>query len=315
MKLPSVAMLAIVFLVSDCDTKPKPVYLSVPEVLIPIEVIYDEVKTEPEVELETRILGSYETRYLTLGAERNRANNIKIAASRVNIELQPNQQFSYNDAVGTRTEDNGFVLAPTIFDGEIKPGIGGGVCQVSSTIYAAALMSNLAIVYRRPHTRVSKYIPAGLDATVAYPEECKDDAKCDAVDLVIANTWSSPIKLQTSITDNKGIAKLRVEFTTLIRKNDVYDGPGPIFTTKYKWYSRTFEDYTTEIRKLDSNIDEKEIQKGRNGIYVYSTLTYEYDNRLNNMTRKWKSRYPAVTRILEVGPDWVDRADAGDSDP
>jgi vancomycin resistance protein YoaR len=305
-----VIILFVALLVSKFDTKPV-LLQPAPEILIPVEVIYDEIKSkpEPEPELETRVLGSYETKYLTLGAERNRANNIKTAADRVNIELQPTQIFSYNDAVGPRTEENGFVLAPTIFDGEIKPGIGGGVCQVSSTIYAAALMANLAVVHRRPHTRVSKYIPAGLDSTVSYPIKCDSDAKCDAVDLVVSNSWSSPIKLQTYVIENKGIAKLRVEFTTLI-----YKGTGPIFTTEYKWYSRPFEDYTTEIRKLDSTIDEKEIQKGQNGIYVFSTLIYKYEDK-SKITRKWKSRYPAVTRILEVGPDWEDKTDAGDSNP
>lgn len=109
--------------------------------------------------------GEYYTVFNTQARERS--NNLEVAAASIEGKLvKPGEVFSFNSATGLRIEENGYQEAPVILQGELVPGIGGGVCQVSSTLYNAALYSNLEIVERHNHTIPSAYIPMGRDATV-----------------------------------------------------------------------------------------------------------------------------------------------------
>lgn len=118
--------------------------------------------------------------------ERNRSHNIRKAAESINgIVLLPGDEFSYNKVVGPRTLKEGFRRAPMIVKGELVPGDGGGVCQVSTTVYMAALQVGLQIVQRSHHAFPIHYAPAGLDATVVY----------GAIDLRFRNNTPSPIAL------------------------------------------------------------------------------------------------------------------------
>lgn len=102
-------------------------------------------------------------------ANSNRAHNIRLATSTLDDTLiLPSGQFSYNETVGKASADRGYQPAPVIVGGEIVEGVGGGVCQVSSTLYNALLLGNLNITERRNHGLVVGYLPQGLDATVAY---------------------------------------------------------------------------------------------------------------------------------------------------
>lgn len=108
-------------------------------------------------------LGTYATTY----AVGDRGENIHIAASHINgTLLLPGQVFSYNKVVGPRVESAGFKQAPVIIHGHLKPGIGGGICQVSSTLFNAVLKSDLKIVQRSHHAFPVHYLPPGRDATV-----------------------------------------------------------------------------------------------------------------------------------------------------
>ena len=116
------------------------------------------------------VLGSYETRYNTLEEARDRTFNLRVAASKIDgAVVMPGETFDFNEAVGERSEANGFRPAPVIAGGELVDGVGGGTCQVAGTLHAAAFFSGLPIVERRPHSRPSTYIFMGLDAVVAYP--------------------------------------------------------------------------------------------------------------------------------------------------
>jgi len=118
--------------------------------------------------------------------ERNRSHNIRKAAESINgIVLLPGDEFSYNRVVGPRTLKEGFRRAPVIVKGELVPGDGGGVCQVSTTVYMAALQAGLQIVQRSHHAFPIHYAPPGLDATVVY----------GAIDLRFRNNTPSPIAL------------------------------------------------------------------------------------------------------------------------
>ena len=130
---------------------------------IPVE------ETEPVITDDTLasidgVLASYQTKY----SPGNRGHNIALAAGKLNGSLvKPNGIFSFNDTVGLRTAAAGYKVAGVILDGQLADGIGGGVCQVSSTLYNAVLLAGLTPTARTSHALPSAYCPPGLDATVA----------------------------------------------------------------------------------------------------------------------------------------------------
>ena len=97
--------------------------------------------------------------------------------------------ISFNETVGHRVADAGYKEAPVIVDGEVQPGIGGGICQVSSTLYNAILLANLTASERSVHYYPSSYVRIGFDATVAD----------DLLDLKFSNTLSHTIYLLTEV--------------------------------------------------------------------------------------------------------------------
>ena len=137
--------------------------------------------------IENQIISSFVTRYRQRGDEGPRAHNVRTAARALDGAIIPAQgRLSFNERVGERSEGHGYEIAHVIYDGEMIDGIGGGVCQVASTLHAAALLGGLAIVRHAPHSRPSTYIPMGLDATVAWPD----------VDLVIENPLTVPVTVR-----------------------------------------------------------------------------------------------------------------------
>lgn len=113
------------------------------------------------------IIGSFTTK-TTSSAVRN--NNIKLAAAAINgTVLQPGEEFSFNKTVGQRTEEKGYGGAPAYNEGEVVTETGGGICQVSSTLYNAVFRSGLTTTYRRSHTFAPTYVTPGMDATVSWP--------------------------------------------------------------------------------------------------------------------------------------------------
>lgn len=152
--------------------------------------------TEAVTRADTReVLGAFDTRF---GGAPGRNKNIERAASLLDgAVIMPGEVLSFNDVVGPRTTTNGFFPAPEIYKGEMREGIGGGACQVASTVYAAAFYGGLEIEERRNHSRPSAYIRQGLDATVSYP----------VLDLKIKNPFDYPVVL--SATSEGGV--MRVE--------------------------------------------------------------------------------------------------------
>lgn len=148
--------------------------------------------TEPEIttkelgeEAFPDIIGkTYKTTYSA--GDRNRNTNIELAAKHVNgIILMPGETFSYNGILGDTTADKGYKPAGAYLNGEVVQSYGGGICQVSSTIYNAVLYANLEITERYNHSFLSGYVPAGLDATVSYGTK----------DFKFTNNRDYPIKL------------------------------------------------------------------------------------------------------------------------
>jgi Uncharacterized vancomycin resistance protein len=114
------------------------------------------------------IIGQCTTKFAVY--EKNRSTNLIAAAKALDRKIiRPGEIFSFNNTVGPREAGTGFKDAYVIINGEYVKGIGGGVCQVSSTLYNAVLLSNLKVVERMPHAVTVNYIAAGQDATVNYP--------------------------------------------------------------------------------------------------------------------------------------------------
>lgn len=127
-------------------------------------------------------LGTFTTYYGSSSS--NRQHNVEKAAGRISgTLLAPGDTFSYNEVVGPREPELGWLNAPTYQDGQVVPGPGGGVCQVSTTLYNAALRANLKIVARTGHSMPVHYVPAGLDATVAY----------GSIDFKFQNSHKTPL--------------------------------------------------------------------------------------------------------------------------
>lgn len=119
----------------------------------------------------------------------NRKTNVKLAAQYCDgTILMPGESFSYNLGVGELTEERGFLPGPSYADGESVLDMGGGICQVSSTLYMACLYANLEIDERHCHPYPASYVPAGLDATVAW----------GGCDFVFTNDTDYPIKITTT---------------------------------------------------------------------------------------------------------------------
>lgn len=132
------------------------------------------------------LLGSYSTAY---NPNISRAVNVALAASRINgVVVQPGGSFSFNQTILPRTTANGYVTANMIVNKKYVPGIGGGICQVSSTLYAAMLAAGLPATERHPHSLEMNYIPAGMDATISG----------NTLDLKFTNIFAEPILIQAS---------------------------------------------------------------------------------------------------------------------
>jgi vancomycin resistance protein YoaR len=114
------------------------------------------------------LVASYQTFY---GGEPNRIHNVQLVSHLVDGHvIAPGAVFSFNDATGARTADKGFKEAPVIINGELKTGLGGGVCQVSTTVFNAAYEAGLPILARTNHALYISHYPQGRDATVNYPD-------------------------------------------------------------------------------------------------------------------------------------------------
>ena len=140
-------------------------------------------------------LGTFSTTFTNKGGkDENRIINMKVAASKIDgTILYAGEVFSTNEKFGIMTEANGYKPAPTILNGKFIDEYGGGVCQISSTLYNAALYSELEIVERQNHSLKVGYLDYGYDATLAG----------DYIDLKFKNTTNYPIYIKTSFTDNE----------------------------------------------------------------------------------------------------------------
>ena len=166
-----------------------------------VTVTAEPIITEPEVttaEITERftLISAYTTKTTS---ESNRNTNIRLACEAINgTALMPGQTFSFNEATGQRTTAKGYKSAGAIAAGQSIEEVGGGICQVSSTLFNAVARANLEITSRSPHAWPSTYVNIGEDATVNWPN----------LDFKFTNNTSSPVFIITYYKDRKMSAEI-----------------------------------------------------------------------------------------------------------
>lgn len=154
--------------------------LHVPLKVAPKRISDDDLKSIHEV------VSEFSTRFSA--GNRPRSENIRLASEKIDgVILLPGEKFSFNGTVGRRTKQAGFQEAGVYINGRHDTGIGGGICQVSTTLYNAALYANMAIKRRSNHSMPVPYVPVGRDATVDYGN----------LDFIFQNSYDHPIAINS----------------------------------------------------------------------------------------------------------------------
>lgn len=161
------------------------------EYVIDLQYTYPEITiNDLDIDIFKDTLASFTTNY-SLSNE-DRTTNLELAASKINgTILSPGEEFSYNTIVGARTIAAGYKEAKIYSNGEVVDGLGGGICQISSTLYNAIIYANLEVTERYNHQFITSYVPAGRDATVVYGVK----------DLKFVNNRSYPIKIEMKVSN------------------------------------------------------------------------------------------------------------------
>lgn len=158
---------------------------------LPIEIIESEIK-KSDLENITEKLGEYTTRFDATNT--SRTYNIALATKSVtDVLIKPGEIFSLNKIIGPRLAEKGYKIAKVIINNEYVDGIGGGLCQVSTTLYNAALLSNMKIIERKNHSMPSDYVALGRDATISG----------DYIDMKFENNSNHPIYIYGEVKGNK----------------------------------------------------------------------------------------------------------------
>ncbi len=194
------------------------------EVVIPLKVTFPETTGDYlRSRLYCDLLGACTTKFPASGEARR--ENLRLALDKINgYILYAGDEFSYNDVVGERTEEAGFRPAPAYVNGDTKDEIGGGVCQVASTLYASTVFAFLETVDRTCHYFPPSYMQMGTDATVTIPKEGK------AINFRFRNNKEYPIKIVTYF-DNEN-SNMTVEIWGTLMD---YDYMPVEFNNTYGW--------------------------------------------------------------------------------
>ncbi|MBQ3053463.1 MAG: VanW family protein [Clostridia bacterium] len=162
-----------------------------------VEIIPPAVTEVDETGLFTEVISEYTSSLA--GSDANRRSNVALACKTVNgTILNPGEIFSYNKVIGPVTTATGYKTATIFTSKGHEPGIGGGICQLSSTLYSAALYGDMEIVKRRNHMYIVGYVPYGQDATVYEGE----------LDFRFKNNTNEPLKITSVVSGSTVIVKL-----------------------------------------------------------------------------------------------------------
>ncbi|MBR2405407.1 MAG: VanW family protein [Clostridia bacterium] len=248
--------------------------------IIPAVITYPEITAEElEAEFTDCVIGTFSTDYSS--SSPNRKENIRLASSNINGKiLNPGEVFSFNDIVGPRTSATGYKVAHVYSGSKVIDGIGGGICQVSSTLYNAVVFADLEIVYRTNHSLPVSYVPLGRDATVSY----------GTIDFKFKNNKETPVKLEV-IADGSNLT-----VNIYGRKKYLKDISIETIITGSRQYS------TTVIEDDTMYEDERKVQeRGANGTNTQSYKIIKENGELVSRTLLAKSSYSPTTQVEIVG--------------
>lgn len=164
---------------------------------VPVAPVYPQVDSELLANINVQELGTYVTYFKKDNEERT--HNISLAAQAINnYILFPKETFSFNKVVGERTKGKGYKRAPVIVKGELAEDIGGGICQVSSTLFNAVDLRGVQIVERYAHSRSVPYVPPNRDATVSWW----------GPDFAFKNLYNQPLLIRAQSINGKMVVKV-----------------------------------------------------------------------------------------------------------
>ncbi len=231
------------------------------------------------------IVSQYSTAFNS--ADANRTLNLKTAANAINgYILMPGEVFSLNKVLGPRVKENGYFEAPVIVNGKMVPDYGGGVCQIATTVFNAAVRANLDITERYHHSFPVSYVPVGQDATISG----------DVLDFKFKNTSENPIYIRAYIKGNKFHVDIygdsSVNNCTIRLSTEVLNVVEPV--TEYE------EDKTLQP---GTQIVERASHKGYK-VNVYK-LIYNKENKLIKKELLHKDTYKPVNQIIKRNSNMV----------
>jgi vancomycin resistance protein YoaR len=227
----------------------------------------------------TGVVGSYETLY---GGDPNRIHNVQLVAHLVDNKLiPPGTTFSFNGTTGERSAAKGFLEAPVIVNGELQTGLGGGVCQVSTTVFNAAFEAGLPITARTNHALYISHYPLGRDATVNYPD----------TDLKFVNDTDHWLLLRTFVGQSSLVVTL---YGTPVHRR-VESVAQPLRVVAAPPVQKT----------VDATLKPGQVVVDDPGVPAQSTSVerkvYSQDGKLLS-DATWYSSYRAEPKIVRVGP-------------
>lgn len=223
------------------------------------------------------VLGSFDTPYQS--SDGDRTHNLKVGATSIDATvLMPGEQFSFNEVVGPRSAEAGYRYATGISAGQLVDTMGGGICQVSSTLFGAGFFAGLEVVRARPHSRPSSYVDMGLDSTVVYPD----------IDMKLRNPFDFPVVLHMTVSQGK----VRAEVL----------GPRRPYQVAFERELKERLPYETVWRHDDRLREGTQAvaQRGKRGFKLERTRKlYEGGEVVKEET--WELFYPPTTEILRRG--------------
>jgi vancomycin resistance protein YoaR len=227
----------------------------------------------------TGLLASYTTQFDP--SQSARTENVRIAAKALDMAvIKPGDTLSFNQIVGERTVEGGYLDAYIIVDGKFVPGLAGGICQVSSTLYNTGLLADLAVTQRSNHDLAISYVPLGQDATVAYPN----------LDLKFDNNTGGYLLIRTKTTSDSITV-------------DIY---GKVKPGQEVFITNTTESVIPpdEQRLVDETLAHGVSvlkQQGQQGYVVKSVRTVKVNGKVVSSEPLKQSVYKALPRIYAVG--------------
>ncbi len=248
------------------------------QIQLAVEVQPPAIAAEALADIEV-VLSSYSTPFNP--GQVGRTHNLELAMARINeTVVEPGEEFSLNKVVGPRLTEEGYRSAPIFREGEVVPETGGGVCQVASTMYNAALLANLEILERHHHSRPVVYCPAGHDATVYYGQ----------LDMRFRNSLSYSILILGGIEGNRLWAKI------LGKKEDDYD----VKLVRADIAKLSFGIKEISDPELEAGQEQLETP-GRGGLRVTLFREVHKDGELIKRQRMHTDVYRPQTKVVRVG--------------